>query len=149
MGLITHNRIYVCIDASPCPVIVDLVIIGGAATLERHLVGGRRASPGREATPCGLAASNCHLRPSHGRCLCPHAPPLQASAMPAGGRACWRLPLQGGFGHGRPPPYRGPGSQPAWSWVANPAWGLAVAGRSSSSQFLLRMQGGRRIGGGG
>ncbi|RZR79587.1 hypothetical protein BHM03_00005321 [Ensete ventricosum] len=28
MGLITHNRIYVCIGASPCPVIVDLVIIG-------------------------------------------------------------------------------------------------------------------------
>ncbi|RWV80247.1 hypothetical protein GW17_00058512 [Ensete ventricosum] len=28
MGLITYNRIYVCIDASPCPVIVDLVIIG-------------------------------------------------------------------------------------------------------------------------
>ncbi|RRT57808.1 hypothetical protein B296_00013848 [Ensete ventricosum] len=28
MGLITHNRIYVCIGASPYPVIVDLVIIG-------------------------------------------------------------------------------------------------------------------------
>ncbi|RWW78554.1 hypothetical protein BHE74_00013219 [Ensete ventricosum] len=25
MGLIIHNRIYVCIGASPCPVIVDLV----------------------------------------------------------------------------------------------------------------------------
>ncbi|RRT50928.1 hypothetical protein B296_00000487 [Ensete ventricosum] len=28
MGLITNNMIYVCIGASPCPVIVDLVIIG-------------------------------------------------------------------------------------------------------------------------
>ncbi|RZS28368.1 hypothetical protein BHM03_00061954 [Ensete ventricosum] len=31
MGLITHNRFYVCIGAPPCPVIVDLVIIGSDA----------------------------------------------------------------------------------------------------------------------
>ncbi|RRT62535.1 hypothetical protein B296_00003046, partial [Ensete ventricosum] len=28
------------------------------------------------------------------RCLRPQAPPLQAPTMPAGDRACWRLPLQ-------------------------------------------------------
>ncbi|RWV78189.1 hypothetical protein GW17_00060875 [Ensete ventricosum] len=39
--------------------------------------------------------------------------PLQAPAMPAGGRACWRLPLQGGFGRGRSPPYRAPWPQPS------------------------------------
>ncbi|RRT63193.1 hypothetical protein B296_00004017 [Ensete ventricosum] len=31
MGLITHNMIYVCIDTSPCPVIVDLIVIGSDA----------------------------------------------------------------------------------------------------------------------
>ncbi|RWV86766.1 hypothetical protein GW17_00051298 [Ensete ventricosum] len=33
MGLITHNRIKLCISTSPCPVIVNLVIIGSAAAL--------------------------------------------------------------------------------------------------------------------
>ncbi|RWV84347.1 hypothetical protein BHE74_00009258 [Ensete ventricosum] len=71
-------------------------------------------SPGHGATPCGLATGSRHLRPGRGRYLRPQAP-----AMPAGDRACWRLPLagrlplQGGFGRGQPPPYKGPGPQPA------------------------------------
>ncbi|RZR93539.1 hypothetical protein BHM03_00022048 [Ensete ventricosum] len=36
MGLITHSTIYVCIDASPCPVIVDLVIIGSVGLSHHH-----------------------------------------------------------------------------------------------------------------
>ncbi|RZR96049.1 hypothetical protein BHM03_00024980, partial [Ensete ventricosum] len=52
-------------------------------------------SPGRGAVPCGLAAGNRPLRPGRGRYLRPQAPPLQVPAMPAGGCACWRLPLQG------------------------------------------------------
>ncbi|RRT32473.1 hypothetical protein B296_00058923 [Ensete ventricosum] len=49
--------------------------------------------------------------------------------MPAGGRACWRLPLQGALtiaSIGCP-------LQQAWPWVASLAWGLAVVGRLSSS----------------
>ncbi|RRT74384.1 hypothetical protein B296_00028124 [Ensete ventricosum] len=41
MGLITHNRIYVCIGASPCPVIVHLVIIS-SISISGHQLGGRR-----------------------------------------------------------------------------------------------------------
>ncbi|RWV96602.1 hypothetical protein GW17_00040668 [Ensete ventricosum] len=45
----------------------------------------------------------CPLRPGHGCCLRSEAPPLQAPAMPAGDRACWRLPLQGALAvAGRP-----------------------------------------------
>ncbi|RZS24560.1 hypothetical protein BHM03_00057641 [Ensete ventricosum] len=121
----------------------------GFAALGRHHVGGRRrlaralpllaslltavalvgGSPGHGAAPCGHAAGSRHLWPSRGHCLRPQVSPLQAPAMPAGDHACWRLPLadwlllQGGFGHGRPPPYRGPWPQPAWPWVAGPAWG--------------------------
>ncbi|RRT45714.1 hypothetical protein B296_00042412 [Ensete ventricosum] len=77
----------------------------GAAALGRHLVGGRccpywRAlllaaalvggSPSYGATPCGLAAGSRYLRPGYDRCLGPQVP-----AMPAGGRACWQLPLTG------------------------------------------------------
>ncbi|RWV83824.1 hypothetical protein GW17_00054522 [Ensete ventricosum] len=38
MGLITHNRIYVCISASPCLVIVDLVIIGSIGSSHHHAI---------------------------------------------------------------------------------------------------------------
>ncbi|RRT53839.1 hypothetical protein B296_00023738 [Ensete ventricosum] len=75
-----------------------------------------------------------HLRPGHGRCL-----RLQVPAMPAGGcpykgvLAVVGRPLAGGLGRSQLPL----------------AAGLAVVGRPSSSMFLLRTQGGRRIGGGG
>ncbi|RWW05713.1 hypothetical protein GW17_00030996 [Ensete ventricosum] len=36
LGLITHNRIYVCIGVSPCLVIVDLVIIGFVGLSHHH-----------------------------------------------------------------------------------------------------------------
>ncbi|RWW28613.1 hypothetical protein GW17_00006898 [Ensete ventricosum] len=42
MGLITSNRTCVCISVSPCPVIVDLVIIGFV---------------GSSCLPCGLTPS--------------------------------------------------------------------------------------------
>ncbi|RWW39686.1 hypothetical protein BHE74_00054957 [Ensete ventricosum] len=72
------------------------------------------AASQRAAAPCYLAAGGCPLRPGPGRCLRPQVPPLQAPAMPAGGHACWRLPLQGalavagrplvgGHGHSRLP----------------------------------------------
>ncbi|RWW67846.1 hypothetical protein BHE74_00024685, partial [Ensete ventricosum] len=81
-------------------------------------------SPSHGATPCGITAGSHHLRPGRGRCLRSQAPPLQASAMPAGGRTYWRLPLQGGFGRGRPPPTGGLGH------IRLPfAAGLAVGGR--------------------
>ncbi|RWW32166.1 hypothetical protein GW17_00003175 [Ensete ventricosum] len=38
MGLITHNRIYACIGTSPCPVIVDLVIIGFVRSSHHHAI---------------------------------------------------------------------------------------------------------------
>ncbi|RRT46530.1 hypothetical protein B296_00021237 [Ensete ventricosum] len=62
MGLITHNRIYVCIDTSPYPVIADLVIIvalprGGHPYVWRHHPCWRQGWP-RAAAPCGrLTAS--------------------------------------------------------------------------------------------
>ncbi|RZS12352.1 hypothetical protein BHM03_00043790 [Ensete ventricosum] len=101
MGLITHNRIYVCIGVSPCPVIVDLVIIGGdcpcppIASLPR----------GRRYCLCG----RCHARKRHlhGRHPYGHSceqSPLQAVAFtrrqPAYGRRAHKrrpygwLPLQ-------------------------------------------------------
>ncbi|RWW43112.1 hypothetical protein BHE74_00051260, partial [Ensete ventricosum] len=78
---------------------------------------------------------------AHRRQPCPRA------TVPAGG-----CPYKGGFGHGRPPRYRGPWPQaaapcgqvapargiwswlaaagcplqPAWLWVVGPAWGLAM-----------------------
>ncbi|RWW46996.1 hypothetical protein BHE74_00047041 [Ensete ventricosum] len=75
---------------------------------------------------------NHPLWPSRGWCLRPQAPPLQAPAMPAGGRGFWRLHLlvvapcglatpTRGFSRGRPP------LQVAWPWLAAPARGLDVA----------------------
>ncbi|RWW60324.1 hypothetical protein BHE74_00032690, partial [Ensete ventricosum] len=64
-------------------------------------------SPGYGAAPCGLTTGSRPLWPGRGRCLRPQAPPLQAPTMPAGDRACWRLPLQGALavaGH----PCKGP-----------------------------------------
>ncbi|RRT32678.1 hypothetical protein B296_00044794, partial [Ensete ventricosum] len=44
----------------------------------------------RASATSGIAAGDCPLRPNRERCL-----RAQAPAMPAGGRAYWRLPLQG------------------------------------------------------
>ncbi|RWW08688.1 hypothetical protein GW17_00027857 [Ensete ventricosum] len=81
MGLITHNRIYVCIDASPCPVIVDLVIIGSSF------------SPKDALSPLSPLAPPSLPLPLYRRRL----------PLPTGNRPCWR--------HGWPraiAPYRGP-----------------------------------------
>ncbi|RWW16948.1 hypothetical protein GW17_00019142 [Ensete ventricosum] len=69
MGLITHNRIYVCIDASPCPVIVDLVIIDsppcqGVATPAAGAVAPavNRAGCGRSAGELDYFSAHIRLR---------------------------------------------------------------------------------------
>ncbi|RWV96503.1 hypothetical protein GW17_00040778 [Ensete ventricosum] len=63
MSLITRNRIYVCIGASPCLVIVDLVIIGSVGSCA-----------------CGWLSA---LRADRSR-SCPQAPPLWATANASG-----------------------------------------------------------------
>ncbi|RRT33044.1 hypothetical protein B296_00043810 [Ensete ventricosum] len=107
MGLITHNRIYVCISASPCPVIVDLVIIGSVGSLHHY------------ASESPVTASWVPLSPPRSRSTSPWLAaggqlaiaPLQAVA-PVGGRplqGAWpqpTAPLQGGLGCSRPPPCR-------------------------------------------
>ncbi|RWV84709.1 hypothetical protein GW17_00053556 [Ensete ventricosum] len=74
MGLITHNRIYVCIGASPYPVIIDLVIIGSAATLAAGVAGPAVGRVGRERQPLAGTLQT----------IAPASVVLQA-AMPAGG----------------------------------------------------------------
>ncbi|RWV77146.1 hypothetical protein GW17_00062071 [Ensete ventricosum] len=71
-----------------------LPCVGDAPARAAALAGG---STSCGAARCGLVVGNHPLRPGRGRCLCSHASHLQAPAMPAGGRACWRLPLQGAF----------------------------------------------------
>ncbi|RWW08414.1 hypothetical protein GW17_00028153 [Ensete ventricosum] len=99
MGLITHNRIYVCIGASPCLVIVHLVIISSIGILEhqqtlilfyrlpvggrrRACVGGRPYGPAlplpisglpASVVPIGVAstsAASARRWLAHGRCAC-------------------------------------------------------------------------------
>ncbi|RRT52140.1 hypothetical protein B296_00027125 [Ensete ventricosum] len=60
-------------------------------------------SLGCGATPYGLTTGSRPLGPGHERCLRQQVLPLQVPTMPAGGRACWRPPLQG-----------------AWPWPATP-----------------------------
>ncbi|RWW00200.1 hypothetical protein GW17_00036849 [Ensete ventricosum] len=98
----------------------------GAIGLERHLAGAAlaRGSPSHGATLCGLTVSNHPLRLGRRHCLRPQAP-----AMPAGGRACWRLALKGLWSWPTAPLQRalalaGYPLQPAWPWVAGPTWGL-------------------------
>ncbi|RRT32102.1 hypothetical protein B296_00050140, partial [Ensete ventricosum] len=61
-------------------------------------------------------------RPSCWRCARNRSPACLRAAAPTGGR----------------PLVVGPWLQSAWPWVASPIWGLATAGRpSTSSQRLL------------
>ncbi|RRT44403.1 hypothetical protein B296_00022778 [Ensete ventricosum] len=81
MGLITHNRIYVCIGASPCPVIVDLVIIGSVGSCACERLSALRADRSRS---------------------CPQAPPLWVAANASGtGLPCGlALAIVGRLRHG-------------------------------------------------
>ncbi|RWW25187.1 hypothetical protein GW17_00010475 [Ensete ventricosum] len=89
MGLITHNRIYVCIGASPFPVIVDLVIIGSVELSYHYASCLSPLSPSASSStslPLPLRRRWLPLlvgsRPAKGW------PPLVADvAAPAGGRA--------------------------------------------------------------
>ncbi|RZR86267.1 hypothetical protein BHM03_00013437 [Ensete ventricosum] len=109
MGLITHNRIYVCIGASPCPVIVDLVINGSVGSSHLYASCLRAAAPsGRVGT---AYARRCHPYRRQPCMWAVGSYPLQAApvatwpwpAALAGGSSCSRAPLQ-----------------VAWPWVAVP-----------------------------
>ncbi|RWV82062.1 hypothetical protein GW17_00056468 [Ensete ventricosum] len=151
MGLITHNRIYVCISACPCSVIVDLVIIGSVES-SSYLLGNLSEGDGPcdrchcpywrqpwpwAVAPCGLAVGVARFR-------------LAASSVPLAGwplavapcrrraicgRACKRLPppMQGCLGCSRSPLCRGPWPQSATPlqvvrpWPATLVGGLVVA----------------------
>ncbi|RZR72327.1 hypothetical protein BHM03_00012455 [Ensete ventricosum] len=76
MGLFTHNRIYVCVGVSPCPVIVDLVIIDALALLHPHCAIAVAAPVQATATLCGRQP------PGQGA-----ATLATGRAAPAGGRA--------------------------------------------------------------
>ncbi|RWV86570.1 hypothetical protein GW17_00051529 [Ensete ventricosum] len=89
MGLITHNRIYVYIDASPCPVIVDLVIIGFVGTVPE-------GGPSMVAAPASAAYAR-RRRP----CKCQPCPWVATPTGNSPGRG-W-LPLAGGPGRSQPP----------------------------------------------
>ncbi|RWW06060.1 hypothetical protein GW17_00030638 [Ensete ventricosum] len=101
MGLITHNRIYVCIGASLCPMIVDLVIIAGY--WRPPLAGALWAAS------CGLATNgrpNCqrHARTRGWPPLSGGRQPPCKGALATTGRPCRVV------GRGQPPPCRGLGS---------------------------------------
>ncbi|RWV84124.1 hypothetical protein BHE74_00035013 [Ensete ventricosum] len=72
MGLITHNRIYVCISTSLCPAIVDLVVISSVGS-----------------SPLRASYSRPPLRVQRCKRLCPRVALLPASdALRATGLPC-------------------------------------------------------------
>ncbi|RRT31457.1 hypothetical protein B296_00040042 [Ensete ventricosum] len=76
MGLITHNRIYVCIGASPCLMIVDLVIVSS--------VGSCPSPPSPSLCRhcrCPCAGDDCPLQPATG------SRPMTSAVAPTSGRA--------------------------------------------------------------
>ncbi|RRT53871.1 hypothetical protein B296_00024427, partial [Ensete ventricosum] len=88
----------------------------------------------REAAPCGLATGGRHLRvppcnlllcerPAMGGC---RSYGLAAARHARRRRPCELLPLRAAAPWGL-------ALVATWSWVADPAWGLAVADRPSSS----------------
>ncbi|RWW10112.1 hypothetical protein GW17_00026361 [Ensete ventricosum] len=159
MGLITHNRIYVCIGVSPCLVIVDLVIIGSVGSSHYHAsiilfskgcpspllvalcaivvvavapaqAAAPLASTPRVAAPCGLAMGGSPLRAGHWQ------PPLaHAILQPAPLRTprCGRLPpLQAGHSPLCPqvPPLRVAAPVDGRPLRVGLGRGLAVGGRA-------------------
>ncbi|RWW00731.1 hypothetical protein GW17_00036282 [Ensete ventricosum] len=144
LGLITHNRIYMCIGVSPCPVIVDLVIIGSVASpcdvISRHgivspAITSTLSRPAKGRPPlwsppppllaAGLAAGNRTLQPGGER----HSHLLLAAvtaALAAAGRPCK------GAGHGLPL------LQGVWQWSAALIEGLAMSDLPLSSLPSLR-----------
>ncbi|RWW40286.1 hypothetical protein BHE74_00054313 [Ensete ventricosum] len=118
MGIITHNWIYACIDASPCLVIVDPVIIevltlsftllrrrrfpwagGGAACCRRQPPCQGAATPvaGAAAPAGGSPLQVCHGQPLAGWPLAtvPYGHAVGSHpfvlAVPAGGRPLWTI----------------------------------------------------------
>ncbi|RWW29182.1 hypothetical protein GW17_00006306 [Ensete ventricosum] len=91
MGLITHGRIYVCIGASSCPVIVDLVIIRSSFSQKDAL------------TPLAPYAPPPSLLPLRRRQLPIGWPPLRSPPSPllAAGLATGGSPLRAPYN--RPP----------------------------------------------
>ncbi|RWV95664.1 hypothetical protein GW17_00041692 [Ensete ventricosum] len=88
----------------------------------------------RAAATCGLATGAAYAR-RHRPCkrqLYPRAVALVDGCPYKGVLAMVAAPLHGVLAAAGCP------LQPAWSWVAGPAWGLAVTGRPSSLLFLLR-----------
>ncbi|RRT36581.1 hypothetical protein B296_00050287 [Ensete ventricosum] len=145
MSLITYSKIYVCIGASPCPVIVDLVIIGNVGsshTMRRDL------PPRHRGSQCYLHALDypflklalfphphfaAATAPTQSTAALARQQPLcQGAAAPA---VC--VALVGGTSKGATPTSAAPtngraglGRQPLASWplVAGPC-GLVVGGR--------------------
>ncbi|RWW14587.1 hypothetical protein BHE74_00033394 [Ensete ventricosum] len=91
MGLITHSTIYVCIDASPCPVIVDLVIIGSVGLSHHHALKSLATaswvplSPpcSHRLSPCPLCATAVAAPTQATTALARRQPPCQGAATPA------------------------------------------------------------------
>ncbi|RZR90424.1 hypothetical protein BHM03_00018290 [Ensete ventricosum] len=94
MGLITHNRIKLCISTSPCPVIVNLVIIGSVGSSHHHV---SRSPATASWVPLGRP---CRRQPLW-------VVPLPAGCLPAGAEPAVGSPL-----HGRPSADRW--QQPLW-----------------------------------
>ncbi|RWV99397.1 hypothetical protein GW17_00037688 [Ensete ventricosum] len=122
MSLITHNRIYVCIGASPCPVIVDLVIINSVGSSHHH-ARWHCTCPSVATLPRGGHPYGRHLhghRPCRScRCWPPplRAVPLPAGCLPTGIEPAVDRPLRAG--HGRP--YADRWQQPLAGAVLQPA----------------------------
>ncbi|RRT53494.1 hypothetical protein B296_00024337 [Ensete ventricosum] len=109
MGLITYNRIYLCIGASPCPVIVDLVIIGSS---DHRITMRRDLPPWHHGSRCNLHAPATPLHPPLRagrsrplpRVAAPYGLlPLRATAPLHGGLAVASSPLTRGLGYSRLP----------------------------------------------
>ncbi|RWV87532.1 hypothetical protein GW17_00050461 [Ensete ventricosum] len=86
------------------------------------------AGASRAAAHCRLAASGRHLR------ALPYSLPLYARRAAGGCRPYWLAAAA--VPAGTAP--CGLALAVTWPWVADPAWGLAVAGRPSSSLPSLR-----------
>ncbi|RWV93825.1 hypothetical protein GW17_00043688 [Ensete ventricosum] len=132
MGLITHNMIYVCIDASPCPVIVDLVIIGSVGSSHHHMIIlFPKGCPNPSFPLCTVVAVAATAPAKAVAALAYWQSPYQGAATPAAGVAApadyrtgrgWQPlagtlqsarrrrwpPFRAGPGHNQPSPCRGP-----------------------------------------